>query len=345
MIATLNADFIRGPCGSRPRWGRLPGPACPSTIMHALLYHLFPQDAKEAHPTRHSSGILHALFCGVLWLCGLLLVWPYTTAATEAPSAPLRVVSLAPSLTELLFAMDLGDTLIGRSSACDYPAAARDLPSVGGFGRPNPEMLHRLRPDLVITTDLEKPGLRRQLERQGATVRVLPCESWAELRAAARELGALLNASAQADRWVQQMETRIERLQARSSRRPLDERPKVYVEVWGNPVMTVGKDAFLNEVIAWAGGRNVAADVAGRYPTISGEWVVREDPDVILVAYMLADLPAAQAIRRRLGWSGIAGLRENRMVDDVDPDWLLRPGPRLLDGAEALADRIDHWWP
>ncbi len=279
--------------------------------------------------------------------CWLLAVgcWPLALRAeTVEPVAP-RVVSLAPSLTELLFALELGDHVVGRSSACDYPAAAADVPVVGGFGRPNPEVLYRLRPDVVVTTDLEKPGLRGQLERQGARVLVLPCEDWAGLRTAALQLGTVLDASAQAEQWVQQMETRITRLQEQAARRAADRQPKIYIEVWGNPIMTAGRDSYLTEVIEWVGGRNVAAAVAGRYPAISGEWVMREDPDVMVAAYMLAELPAAQSIRQRLGWSRLSAIRDDRLIDDIHPDLLLRPGPRLLDGAEALAAHLQRWWP
>ena len=266
--------------------------------------------------------------------------------AAEAADQPdrnpqTRLISLAPSLTELVWALGFDTHLVGRSDACDYPPAVSDIPVVGRFGRPNWEALTHAKPDVVIATDLEKPGIRKQLEQRGVQVLLLPCESWDELRAAATAIGDVLDNPARADDWVRRLDERLTALHERvTDRWQPDARPGVYIEVWGRPVTSVGGNAFLHDVVQSAGGRNIAANMRGRYPAVSSEWVIRENPDVILLAYMLADMQAADAVKKRIGWSNIAAIREDRIIDHIHPDLLLRPGPRLIDGAESLADAL-----
>ncbi len=268
---------------------------------------------------------------------GLLLAATCANAADDG--ATVRLVSLAPNLTELVYELELEDHLVGRSSACDYPAAVAEVAVVGGFGRPNWEALWQVRPDVVIATDLEKPGVRQQLEKRGVTVLLLPCESWDELRSAAGALGDAMNEDERAARWVERLDKRLAALRERvaeqwAGRDP----PRVYVEVWGRPVTTAGGRTFLHDVVEIAGGRNVGGDLRNRYPAVSSEWVIRENPEVILLAYMLADMQASAALGKRIGWATIDAIRNDRVIDHIASDLLLRPGPRLIDGAEQLAD-------
>lgn len=178
--------------------------------------------------------------------------------ARAGGAPPRRVVSLAPSLTELVYALGFGDRVVGRSSACDFPPEAKSLPVVGGFGRPNLEAVQALRPDLLIATSLEKPGIIRRMNELGVETLLLPCESWGELLQAARALGGALGDEARADRWVRDMTARREALA-----REVDvfyagrARPRVYVEVWGDPPTTPGGGTFLDDVVQLAGGTNV----------------------------------------------------------------------------------------
>lgn len=258
-------------------------------------------------------------------------------AETNSPS--LRVVSLAPSLTELVFALGLGGHLVGRSSACDYPPAASSLPVAGGFGRPQLEMVESLKPDLVLATDVEKPGVLQRLEEMGVRVRVLPCEGWSDLMSAAREISRELGQPARGEEWVKAMAARREALSAKTAAFFAGKaHPRVYVEVWGDPLTTVSGETFVHDLVVLAGGRNIAQGLKGRYVHISAEWVIREDPDVILLAYMLPKTAAPERLARRPGWERIRAVQSGKVCTTIPPDWLLRPGPRMIDGAEALAD-------
>ncbi len=260
-----------------------------------------------------------------------------SVSAQAIDPSSARVVSLSPSLTELVFALGFGDRLIGRSSACDYPPEAARAPVVGDFGRANLEVLESLKPDLVVATDLEKPGIAKRLDDMGIAAKVLPCEGWDQLMQAAREISASLGDPGAGDRWVQSMQERRSALEKRVGEHfATTPRPRVYIEVWGDPPTTAGGVSFLHDVVTLAGGVNVAASLAQKYPHVGSEWVVRANPDVILLAYMMGTASPGD-VGKRPGWGQIRAVQTGSICSSIPPDLLLRPGPRIIDGAEALA--------
>ena len=271
-------------------------------------------------------------FIAILWLA-------VSVYSTDAQLRPLRVVSLAPNLTELMFHLGFGSNLIGRSSACDYPAETKQIPVVGGFGRPNWEMLESLRPDLVLATDLEKPGLLDRLQDRGVRTLLLPCESWDQLMHAGLVISAAFNQQAMGEKFVRRMTAQRNDLEKRVTDFYQDKpRPRVYVEVWGDPLTTAGGDSFIDDLVQLAGGINIAATLRPRYIPVSAEWIIRQDPDVILLAYMLAQTSSAESVVKRPGWDKMKAVRQNAICATIRPDLLLRPGPRIIDGAEAFAE-------
>ena len=249
------------------------------------------------------------------------------------------MVSLAPNLTELVFELGFGSNLVGRSSACDYPPEVRALPVVGGFGQPNWEMLESLKPDLVLATDLEKPGLLDRLKEMGVQTLLLPCESWDQLMQAGLAVGDAFDQRVVGEMFIRNMTTRRADLEKRVAIFHKDKpRPRVYVEVWGDPLTTAGGQSFLNDLIQLAGGTNIAAALRPQYVHVSAEWVIREDPDVILLAYMLPNASSVESVVKRPGWDKMRAVRGNAICANTPPDLLLRPGPRMLEGAEAFAD-------
>ncbi len=272
--------------------------------------------------------------CFIVVLCLSVL-----TRVAEAQPPPLRVVSLAPNLTELMFTLGFGSNLVGRSSACDYPPEAKRIPIVGGFGRPNWEKLESLRPDLVIATDLEKPGLLDRLKERGVETLLLPCESWDELVQAGLTISEALGRRAAGEEFVRGMT---------ACRRALESRvaafyagkpgPRVYVEVWGDPLLTAGAQSFIDDLVRLAGGANIAAELRPTYVHVSAEWVIQQDPDVILLAYMFPNASSIGSVVKRPGWDKMRAVRKNAICAHIPPDLLLRPGPRILEGAEMFAE-------
>ena len=269
---------------------------------------------------------------------GLLLLLAATRPLPAQP-AP-RVASLAPSLTELTCALGFASNLVGRSSACDFPPAVATVPIVGDFGRPTQEALLAARPDLLVLTDVEQPAALAAARAAGLRVRVLPCESWAGLEQAALTLAAELGDPARGSNWVMRLQARRAALADRVAAAGRA-RPRLFVEVWGEPLTTAGRDAFLSEVITLAGAEPVGRALAGTYLTDSTEWVLAQQPQVILLTYMPAtSAPDTAALARRIGWAGLPALRRDAVIRDVPTDLLLRPGPRLIEGAERLADAL-----
>ncbi len=249
----------------------------------------------------------------------------------------IRVVSLAPSLTELIAELGFGDMLVGRSSACDYPPEVIDLPVAGDFGRPFLEALRRLNPDLVVATAVERPQVMAYLRQAGIRTLQRPCESWEEMMETALIISKALGDIERGEQWVEQMRERRRLLEEQVEEYWTErQRPRVFVYVWGTPLTTAGRESFLNDLVTMAGGTPLGGKLPGSYVRINTEWVLREDPDVIL----LMNPSFLQQIERRPGWRDMTALRKDQVVSCIDPDLINRPGPRMIDGAEKLAARL-----
>ena len=260
------------------------------------------------------------------------------------PPAKLRIVSLAPSVTEILFALGLGDNITGVTEQCNYPPAAHKIERVSGFGTPNAEKLLALGPDLVIACGLEKPELAEILSRAGIQVVNVQkrgfIASFPELFDVVGQIGRATGRSAEAKRLVGGMQAQLDAVAARVGRIDEAQRPRVFVEIGESPLMTAGAGSFIDDLIRKAGGRNVAAEISSAYPRIDPEKVIAWDPEVILVAHNDRPGEAAERLAQRIGWSGITAVRTRRVIDDIDADLLFRPGPRLVDGVKVLAARL-----
>ena len=138
---------------------------------------------------------------------------------------------------------------------------------------------------------------------------------------------------------VAKMKAAIEQIRARLDSVPARKRPKVFVEIWHDPLMTAGRGSFVDEMITLAGGVNIAADTPRPYSSFSPEQVIKGNPDFILFAYMVTG-KTAESVKRRLGWEGIAAVKNHRICNDISPDILLRPGPRLIVGLKELHKRL-----
>ncbi|MFH0965107.1 MAG: cobalamin-binding protein [Planctomycetota bacterium] len=252
----------------------------------------------------------------------------------------LRIVSLAPNVTEMLFVLGLGGTLVGATDYCDYPPEAKKIPRVGGLGAPNIEKLLALRPDLVITTDLERKDAADTIRGAGTRLLEIRMESLEELFAGFVEIGGATGAAQRAEEAVAAMRARLARAAQRYKEIPSEKRKSVFVELSGDPLTTVGGTSFIDEVIARAGGVNAAHDLSQPYPHVNPEKVIEWNPDFILLCYMVPQGAGAKRLSRRIGWARIKAIKEGHVIDDITPDLILRPGPRVVDGVELLAQRF-----
>ncbi len=250
---------------------------------------------------------------------------------------PERIVSFAPSLTEMVYALGAGDRLVGVTSWCTFPPQARSKTVVGDFSNPNWERIVSLRPDLVILVAGERSPILSRLRALGIPAAAFRSESVDDVTSDAGTLGRLLGREAASDSLVALILSGLDSLRMQVAGVPPADRPRVFAEISDRPLVTAGPGSFLGQLIELAGGTNVAGRVGEPYAAVDPETVVRGRPDVILV---LHPDPSPDEVRRRLGWSSVPAVRNGRIVTGLDLDLVLRPGPRLAQAARKLHEVI-----
>jgi iron complex transport system substrate-binding protein len=249
-----------------------------------------------------------------------------------------RIISLAPSLTEMIYAVGGGNLLVGRTTYCDYPLEARSVPVVGGFGAPSLEKLVALQPTLVLELGLDDATLARKIDEAGLKRKRINCSLIDDIPTAVREVGRFASQVDNADRLAARISDEIQLV--RKQAEVITNRPKVYVEIWGDPLMTVGRKSFVSELVHLSGGVNIGDETETPYFQVSSEWVMARNPDIILCFYMGASVPASDAVLKRSGWNAVEAVRTKRVYDGFKNDVILRPGPRVLEGITQLRETI-----
>lgn len=259
-----------------------------------------------------------------------------TPPPAVAPSMP-RIVSLAPSLTEMVCAVGGAHRLVGRTDVCNFPSnLLATVPVVAGFGRPYLEPLLEQKPTVVLDVDLEDQSMGATLARLGIRHQHVECRRLGDIPGAIRMIGRLADCPDAGNTLAGSIEERIRARQAAVASVPPERRPLVFVEIWGDPLMTAGRNSFVSELVALAGGRNLGDELAHDYGTVSTEWVLERNPEIVLCLYPGAGHQAVKIVASRLGWQTIRAVQHGRVYDGFDLDTILRPGPRVLDGVEQL---------
>ena len=239
-----------------------------------------------------------------------------------------RIISLSPSNTEIVFALGLGDKVVGVTDYCNYPPEAADKDKVGGFDDPNIEVILTLEPDLVLAGSLHEEVVAR-LEERDIPVLVMEPQTVNQVFEAVRLVGAAAGVKETAETVVSEIEQQIDSVREKLAALKDEEKVTVYYELWYDPPMSIGNRTFIHEVITAAGGKNIFLDVEDNYPTVSPEAVAEKNPRVILypddhgTAEMVSDQYYA-----RPGWAEIAALKDKRIYG-VNSDLFNRPGPRV----------------
>lgn len=250
---------------------------------------------------------------------------------------PRRIISLAPSLTETLFAIGLGDRLVGVTQYCDYPPEAQAKPKVG-YTHPNLEAIVALQPDLIVAPrELLRADILGKFEQLQIPTYIVDAQTLDSILARIQTLGRMLGASPAADELTDRMRRRIADIKARTTAFP---RPRILYALNSDPLITVGPGSFIHQMIELAGGANIAARASVPYPRLSMEVVIKEDPELILFPAGRVEGITGGEERRWHRWSTLSAVKHNRL-HLVANDLLNRPGPRIVDGLEALA-RIFH---
>jgi iron complex transport system substrate-binding protein len=249
------------------------------------------------------------------------------------PARITRVVTLAPNLTEIIFAIGAGDRLVGNTTYCDYPEAAKKIAKVGDTLQPSVERIISLQPQLIlVSTASQLEAFTRQLDAHGIAVYVTDPHDLEGMLRSVSALGEILDERENSARLVSDLRARIAAVEARVK----DAKPvTVFYQVSAEPLYTAGRDSFVTDLIRRAGGVSVTRDVPGAWPRYSAESAIAAQPEAIIMATAESMGGNANAgVAASLGKSpaALAG-----RVYKINGDYVSRPGPRLVDGLEQIA--------
>jgi iron complex transport system substrate-binding protein len=264
------------------------------------------------------------------------------TVVTDASGASIklaaparRIVSLAPNITELLFAAGAGDRVVGNVDFGNYPPAAKALPKVGGYSL-DLEAIVALKPDLVMGWESgNAPASISRLRAMGLTVHLSESKRIEDIAGELEQIGKLAGTEATAKAAANAFRERYAALATRFSQRPL---VTVFYQIWKQPLMTVNGKQIISDVIRLCGGQNVFANLPALAPNVSVEAVITANPEVIVASGMDDSRPEWLDDWRR--WTTLAAVRRDNLYF-VPPDVVQRHTPRILDGAEILCAHLE----
>jgi iron complex transport system substrate-binding protein len=251
-----------------------------------------------------------------------------------APDHPHRVICLMPTVTDTVFALGAGDDVVGISDYTKYPAAALKKPSVGDLIKPSIETILSLHPDLVIGVQPMGPmEVTEQLERVGIPIFLVSPHGIAGILHSVETIGLALNRTPQADALIHSLQQRVDAVKARTKGQPT---PRVFMPIWYDPITTIGKNAFITEIIEAAGGRSVTDDLPTEWPQISMEVVLARAPDALLL--VRGGKTTLHVLQNRPGWSSMTAVNTHRAyyVDDR----INFASPLAIDALEDLAKQF-----
>lgn len=252
------------------------------------------------------------------------------------PAEPRRIVSLAPAVTELLFALGLEEQIVGVTETCDYPDAAQSKPRVGQYGDISLEAITLQQPDLVILSAASgNQSILSNLERLGLRVFVVYPRSLEETIATMRLVGDLTGRSEQGEQLATGLERTLSQVRAAVKNLP---RPGLLYCVMIEPFIVAGPKTMVGDLIEAAGGKNLVPTGPIRYPTWNKEALLLADPEVILVSPNHGMTDPARLLD---AWPELKAVRNQRVIS-INPDWVFRPGPRLSLGLLSLTEAIHN---
>ena len=256
-----------------------------------------------------------------------------TGRTVQVPARIERVISLAPNVTEILYALGLEDRLVAVTNQCDAPPAARRKPKVGDVVNPSLETMIALKPDVIIGTKIgNRIETVQALEQAGIPLYGVNPHSVSGILVSIRRVAELVDVPERGNELAGQLESKLAALEQRLGGTP---RPRVLFVVWLEPLITVGSDTFLNDVLRRAGAESITAGMSESWPHLSLETVIESNPDYIVAPRLPALEARLEELRQRPAWQQVRAAQAARVV------WLdeavLRPGPRIVEAIEELA--------
>lgn len=247
------------------------------------------------------------------------------------PQTPRHILSLVPSVTEILFALGLGDRIVAVTDYCTYPPAAQKLPKVGEYADPGLESILLFQPDLVFAAaDMNRPALVRRLDELHIPVYVVYPQTVAKTLETIRNIGDVTGKHLEADYLAASIEARIAGIEIQLTGQ---KRPGILACIMLQPLIVAGPETFVADIIRLAGGTNLVPKGPSRYPTWNSEALLTIDPEAVVVSSYPGQ-PDPEVFFNH--WPQLQAVKNNRIIR-IDADWIQRPGPRMILGIEALA--------
>jgi iron complex transport system substrate-binding protein len=245
---------------------------------------------------------------------------------------PQRIISLAPSNTEILFALGLGDRVVGVTAYCDYPSKAQDKEKVGDYYGPDIEKIIALEPDLILATDFHRFDLIPALEQQGYAVFAVAPQTLDDVLESIQTIGNITGKEQEAWELVNEMKSKIEEIEEQT--KALEPKPRVFYMTWHDPMWTVGRNTWIDDLISIAGGLNIFSQYFESGAMVEIEWALFLNPQVIIASELSYDWASNTTDLASTNAS------QSRRIYTCDDNLVQRPGPRLVEGLEWFAHFI-----
>lgn len=246
-----------------------------------------------------------------------------------------RYVITSPEVAEIITYLSGTHQIVGVTDECTFPTSLRDIPRVGKFGAIDKEKIIELRPTMVFTSGLEQASLATELNKLSIPTFVYYPKNMNEMISKLREIGKITGAEQNANTLADTLKQHVAALQKRNEG---VRRPRIFLEIYHEPLMSVADQSFVGQVIDLAGGNNIFPLLERDYARVNAEDVITRDPNVII---SFSEVPVKD-IKNRRGWEKIDAIKNNRIYldDDINPDLILRAGPRVLEGIEKLRELL-----
>ena len=250
---------------------------------------------------------------------------------------PERIISLTPNNTEILFALGLGERVVGVTTYCDYPEEVSQKARIGDL-QGNVEEIVALKPDLVVAKAVLNEDIVSKLRKLDVPVLCVDPESIDGVYRSIELIAKVTGTDSNGDKIISEMKAKISDVQQKVAEIPEEERLKVFIEVGNDPLYTAGGDTYVDELVRLAGGINIASDITG-YQMYSLETVVKCNPDAILAAdSYYVDVKAE--INKRPGWDTVKAVQKGHIITDIDTNLVNRAGPRSAMAVETVAQAL-----
>lgn len=245
---------------------------------------------------------------------------------------PQKIVSLSPSNTEILFALGLGERIVGATIYCDYPEEAKKIERVGDFEGPNMELIAKIKPDVVLAGYFQEEGVKA-LENIGITVIVTEAKSFGDIYKSIGMIGDITGTASKANEIIAGIKSEIAAIQAKTKDK---EKPRIFYLVWKDPIMTAGSNTYINDIIKVAGGINVAEKVDS-WVNYSAEVLLSDNPDILVAALHSTDEGmTGEDISKDPIFGKLECVKQGRVQIISDDNIISRPGPRVVKAIEEM---------